>query len=277
MKVLDQVTRRGGRALNEDRLGHTTNLAWVIDGATDLEHDAFLPADTDVQWLVDRLSELLSSTTPSARQDLERLLHTMSARVADDLSRLGFPVDRIHPTCSIGLSLVTSDQVRLARVGDVTCVAVGAGTQELSTPFFDRREARAIGLARAGEPRQGRSGILERRQQYIEGRLEESVFSGHPRARLKVRSLAIDRRSVDHVLLCTDGFARAVVDYHLYPDWNALLSSTLTAGLDATVRRVREHESTYQRSEAITAAHFKRSDDATAMIIDVSSPTHAEG
>ena len=47
----------------------------------------------------------------------------------------------------------------------------------------------------------------------------ESVFSGHPRRRLRPHRITGPQHPTDRVLLCTDGFARLVNDYQLYRDW----------------------------------------------------------
>jgi hypothetical protein len=271
MKIIDQVTSPGGQRPNEDRLGYAGRLAWVIDGATDLESDAFLPAGSDVQWLVDRLGERLAETGALGTSDgAEDLLCSLSAGIGDEIASLGFPSGRIHPTCSIGLLLAGDDRWELTRIGDPTCLAFGAETVELSTGFFGRREAQAVGRAKSGglDQEANRRGIVKRRQEYIEGRLEESVFSGHPSARLRIHSAVGDPRRTDYVLLCTDGFARAVVDYGLYPDWNTLERDALERGLAAVVETLRQYEKDRARTGAPGgSAHFKKTDDATALMV----------
>ncbi len=121
MRVIDHVTSPGGRRTNEDRFGHAGNLAWVIDGATDLEADAFLPASSDVQWLVDRVGTCLAETDAEAtKSNAEQLLNHLSSRIGLELNALEFPSGRIHPTCSIGLLLVGQNSLHLGRVGDPT-------------------------------------------------------------------------------------------------------------------------------------------------------------
>ncbi|MDI5973875.1 protein phosphatase 2C domain-containing protein [Streptomyces sp. SL13] len=274
MKVIDHVTSPGGTRANEDRLGHAGGLAWVLDGATDLERDAFLPAPSDVLWLVDRLGDHLTERgTQVGDDDPADLLRSLSGVIARELQDWGFPADRIHPTCSVGLLISTRDELRMARIGDPTCLAIGtAGTAEVSTAFFGRREAEAIARGRTGglDDETNRRGIIERRQQYIEGVLEESVFSGHPKAGLRIRTAILEPGRFDHVLLCTDGFARAVVDYNLYPDWPTLLDRALVDGLGAIVDQIRSYENENEspaRNGNRRPAHFKKSDDVTAILV----------
>jgi hypothetical protein len=69
---------------------------------------------------------------------------------------------------------------------------------------------------------------------------------------------------VDHVLLCTDGFARAITDYQLFPSWPALIEAALGESLTAIAKAIRDierHSDTGARRR-----HFKRSDDLAAIL-----------
>lgn len=268
LKVIDSISCAGAESRpNEDRYGFSGGGAWVIDGATDLENDSFLPASSDVLWLVDRVDELLRTKEaedhyPGARA----VLRDLSRQIGEEMHSLGFPDDRIHPTCSIGFLHADADRIELARIGDPTCLAFGDRTTELSTTFFGRREAQAIERANGTDlsDMDSRDGIRGRRQKYIRGVFRESVFSGHPEAVLHVQTELLSLRSVKHLLLCTDGFARAVVDYGIYPDWSSVLQAALKSGLQPVLDRIREYEAT-----AESGAHFKKSDDVTALLIAV--------
>jgi hypothetical protein len=270
MNIVDAVSSPGGTKPNEDRFGHHDALAWVIDGATDLEPDAFLPASSDVQWLVDRVGGYLEQPALTTGLGAREVLRAIAARIGEDMRELGFPPDRIFPTCSIGLLVAGrdgQDEWELCRVGDPTCLALGQREVQVSTDFFGRQESRAVAAAkdRRLDDAEVRRGIVERRRQYIEGALEESVFSGHPRGRLTFQSVTVPVGSIRHVLLCSDGFARAVVDYGLYRDWSALVGAALGEGLDAVVGGVRAFERV--AAQAGASRHFKKSDDATALLI----------
>ncbi|WP_329134298.1 protein phosphatase 2C domain-containing protein [Streptomyces sp. NBC_01476] len=269
MNVVGAVSAVGGSRPNEDRYGHTDTLAWVIDGATDLEPDSFLPATSDVQWLADQVGGYLRQRAVTAGLGAREVLTRISGRIGADLRELGFPPDRIHPTCSIGLLVVGGEALEMCRVGDPTCVALGRQEVTLSTDFFSRQESRAVGAAGSLglDDREVRRGIVERRQQYIEGQLAESVFSGHPNATLTFQSARLAVGSVSHVLLCSDGFARAVVDYRLYRDWRTLVLAARDQGLPAVAEAIRAHEK--KAVHLAAAGHFKKSDDATAIIISV--------
>lgn len=74
---------------------------------------------------------------------------------------------------------------------------------------------------------------LDRRQEYITDVHAEGVFSGHPDAQLlvHVHTTTLSWEGIEHILLCTDGFARAVGEYGLYPDWPTLVKRALDNSL----------------------------------------------
>jgi hypothetical protein len=239
----------------------------VLDGATDVYPEAFLPAHNDVHYLVDRLSEFLAAATAGATAaTAETLLAGAAAAVRRDIASHDFPPERTHPTCSIGLLLDHGATLELARIGDATLIAVGERTVELSTEFYGHREAAAVSAAGADglAGRDARQALLGRRREYITGAHEEGVFSGDPAARLRVYHEVLDWREVDHVLVCTDGFARAITDYLLYPDWPTLIQAALDEPLAAIAKAIRDVEADPETGEG--RRHFKRSDDLAALL-----------
>jgi serine/threonine protein phosphatase PrpC len=277
VRVVDEVVAAGGHRLNEDRLGHHGDVAWAIDGATSLEESAFLPAATDVQWLVDTLGRRLTALpSASAFPDAAALIEYVAARIAQEIADLGFPADRVHPTCSLGLLIDRGAEVELARVGDATCVAVGdGGVVQVSTDYFSHREAAAVADAGGDglDHSDVRARMLVRRDGYIRGTGPESVFSGHPARGIREHGATTAWRGIEHVLLCTDGFARAVVDYALYPDWRSLVAAAAKRGLAAVAEEIREFEHDIEErlksrgSDAVATGHFKTRDDVAAVLV----------
>src|SRR5262249_2386413 len=152
-----------------------------------------------------------------------------------EIAEHGFPAERTHPTCSLGLLLDHGETLELTRIGDTTLVAVGTDAVQLSTTFFNQREATAVAAAGPGglSGSEARAALLRRRHDYITGVHPEGVFSGHPDAHLVTHSEFVAWRDASHVLLCTDGFARAVTDYGLFPDWPTLIQAALGDSLAA--------------------------------------------
>lgn len=265
MRVLDLMTTAGGSRPNEDRAGHCGTLAWVIDGATDLYHDAALPADRDVTWLVDyvcgRLAELGAE---GYRGPAARLLADVADQVAARQRASGFPSGRLPPACSLAVVVDLGRSFEVARVGDATAVVTGDQSMLLVTDFFERRERAAVAVQHSQTDAQVRAALLRRREHTMTAGDVESVFSGHPSRRLRPHVRAGTWQGVEHLLLCTDGFARLVTDYAVYGDWPAAVAAARVDGLAGLEKLLRECE----RGPTGTAAgRFKRADDAAALLL----------
>jgi hypothetical protein len=267
IEVLDTVCEPGGAKPNEDRLGFGPYAAWVLDGATDVYPQPFLPAHNDVHYLVDHLGNYLTEHAAAVITDEpQTLLDHLSNRMRDDLTALGFPPERTHPTCSLGVLIDRGEELELTRIGDATLVTIGSAVTVVDTDFYNHREAAAVAAAGPGglSGADARTALLGRRQEYITGVHAEGVFSGHPDARLRVHSTRLVWDSVEHVLLCTDGFARAVGEYGLYPDWPTLIKHVLEDSLASIAKTIREHE--HRPDLDLSHAHFKKSDDLAAVL-----------
>lgn len=271
LRILDTVCEPGGGKPNEDRLGFVSDAAWVIDGATDLQAEPFLPAFNDVHYLVDAVDKGLADAV-RASADVDSVLTELSASVGWEIQQLSFPADRVQPTCSLGLVVDHGDTVELVRIADTTLVAVGpgagsdTGVRELSTTFFDQREMDALSVAGSGglDSRDVREAMLRRRREYMTGVHPEGVFSADPAAVLRIHRARLDWREVRHVLVCSDGFARAITDYGLYPGWAELVDAAVRDSLAAVAKAIRAVER--GPDAGATRRHFKRSDDLAAVL-----------
>lgn len=192
LTISDTVSEPGGSKPNEDRVGTGPHGAWVLDGATDVYSEAFLPAHNDVHYLVDHLDGLLTGVTAtSVDSTADALLPELAAAMSREIAAHGFPPERTHPTCSLGLLLDHGASLELARIGDATLITAGKQTVELSTDFYNHREAAAVSAAGSAglKTPNARQALLERRREYITGVHEEGVFSGDRTAKLRVHNL----------------------------------------------------------------------------------------
>lgn len=263
MRVRELLTAAGGSGANEDRVGSRGTLAWVIDGATDLYESAVLPAESDVQWLVDTLAWHLERAGSATYQgDATSLLLELGDVVARQQAELGFPADRVPPACSVALCVDQGPAYDTARVGDATVVVTGRDPVVLATGYFDRREAAAVG---AGEEDRRRinAAMHRRRLHTMTSGDVESVFSGHPQRRLRPHAVRGVWSSVDDILLCTDGFARLVTDYGLYQGWPEVVVEARARGLPYLEKVLRDVEALPE----VPGDRFKRSDDIAAILL----------
>ncbi|WP_158632423.1 hypothetical protein [Micromonospora sp. Llam0] len=239
-------------------MGHAGPLAWVIDGVTDLYDDTALPAERDVVWLVDLVGSLLTDAgTDGYQGNGADLLERIAVEVQRRQESYGFPPDRMPPACSIGLCIDQGDGFELTRIGDATRV--------LSTSYFDGREAAAV-RARERDPAKVVAAMQQRRRHTMTSGDVESVFSGHPQRRLVPHRIAANWTGTAHILLCTDGFARLVNDYQLYPGWSEVVAEARERGVAYLEKLIRQTES----DPAVGGDRFKRADDVAAVLISAS-------
>lgn len=271
MKLIDAGGEAGspGR-LSEDRSGVSGNLAWVIDGASDFRDEKNLPAVSNVHWLVDYVqNSLYARGAVGAAVSGSQLLFEIQADVVKELAGYGLR-EMQHPCCSLSLLIVHHDYLEIARVGDASGFLYGESIDvEVSTDFFDTREAEAVERARADDLTldQITSAMYQRRSEYIRGINGESVFSGHPSGNLFVHSLLVPHRGGEYtVLLCTDGLTRAISEYQIIADWHALIDACRTNGIDAVIAEVRAFEANMTGS---VRGKFKKSDDIVALLLEV--------
>jgi hypothetical protein len=162
--------------------------------------------------------------------------------------------------------LITHEStVDMLRLGDVTCLAYCPNEIALTTDFFSKRESSAVAAAggRGLTDPDTRRSMAERRWAYIRGSHGESVLSGVAAGLRYHKAVTIQRADVLQMLLCTDGFARAVESYGMYRTWRALVDDARTVGLRAIAERIRSLESTREEQ----SGHFKAMDDMAAALI----------
>jgi hypothetical protein len=256
---------------SEDRVGWSGNIAWVLDGATDFTNEQTLPARSNVHWLVDTVHQVLSEFAARGVKDISTvLLEKVADEVRSALAKYDTSAMRCHPVCSLALLIEHDAYVEFARIGDaVALAATHDGLAEVSTSFFDAREAAAVAEARARA--MSKQDIIDamfaRRLDNILGSQGESVFSGYPGVHFNVQRKTVDRTAGTKFLLCTDGLARAVNEYQMYPGWDALLEQAEKKSLAYIVSQIRHHESfgTGSRHQE----KFKKSDDIAAILAEI--------
>jgi len=270
-KLRDHMSHRGEGTINEDQAGVNDHLAWIIDGATDLNPVAYFPGSTDARWVVDQVNTKLYEVSADSTPYLSKEIYQQLARhVRHELTKVDYPPDRILPSCSCGIARLDPDceGVQLSLVG-----AVSTNTL-LSNAYFSGREAAGVQRARsrlgtskqAVSPAYDRHEIARRRQQYIVGIDGNVVLSANEEAlETGVQEQRTSARLGDLFLLCTDGFARLIHPYGIYRSWPELASEIVAHGLDVALKKLRHHE--VQHLSPYDS--YKTSDDACAMLISI--------
>src|SRR4051812_5389713 len=89
---------------SEDRVGILGATAWAIDGATQVEPGIHVPAPSEGTWIAETVDQALRvELSKEGEKPLPEVVSKVALAVRKRLSSLGFPSDRVPPTCSIGI------------------------------------------------------------------------------------------------------------------------------------------------------------------------------
>lgn len=269
---------------NEDRYGANGACAFVIDGATGLgERQLMTEAASDAGWLADLAAEAFAEKVSSevvlddvVRDIAERAKHDYaSAASGDAMPRYAWP------TASFAMLRVAGDRLRFAGLGDCTLFMERSdGRIETHSPLPLIGEVESRGAAdhirRLGGI--GATGSLVRHAETL-AHLRD-IRQHHNTAVSGVWTLGLVPEAADHLvefvlepgsftgLLCSDGFAALVETYDRYTP-GGLIAAAKAKGLAALMAELRDIEHRID-PEALKYPRFKRSDDATAMLLSVS-------
>lgn len=257
--TIDHATSRGQGSLNEDMAGATSQLAWMIDGSTDLPATFRpLPDATGAYWLAHTLSKRLERSTDAYCNDT---LAELASYVNSELMSLEIPADALPPACSIGIARLLDSYVRAYIVGDVYVYHVGQDDL-LSDPRFERSESQAVRAASQASAAEITAGMEKRRRGYIRGENDQWIFANNPEVRRGARVRSWPAWPGDHLIFATDGFARLITSYGVFPTWKAFARDIRFNGAAHMIEVLREFEAANSKD----LSHFKASDDACVAI-----------
>lgn len=270
------------RGTNDDSWGHVGHYAWVFDGATGLGESQLTCTTSDAAWLAHAGTAALKARAPSHRGPLTAL----AAEVIDDVTRR-FDAEAVQqpraryerPTAGLMLIRQQGGAVDCLNFGDCKLLlrddthgfrAFGSDVQSeayetrLATRFSQHRQAEG----ESGEPDQHRSVFLERLRA-VRNRHNTPdgywVFGLDAEAAEHARTARFEIDTPAVALLMTDGFEALAGDYGRYSE-EGLLDAALTRGLASLKDELRHIEHALD-PEAHQFPRFKRSDDATAMLV----------
>lgn len=279
LKLIEWVSDPGsaGRP-NDDAFSTAEGFAAVLDGATGLG-GRLLPVPSDAAWV--------------AQQGAERLAHHAGALSGRALLRAaladieaGFLAARTRPPAEMYelpmasmmlAQAVGPDVLETAWFGDCCALAARPGEAlEIVGSAFDQKADEAGAAARlAAALGTGSVGHLDREEFLAGARAARNRYNGENGPWV----FAPDARCADHasaarvvappgtwLLLATDGFLALATDYRSY-DAAGLMAAARKRGLAALLAELRETED--DDPEGRRFPRFKKSDDATALLLEV--------
>lgn len=276
------IVSQGSGACNEDAAGHISRngeviAAWVFDGVTGINDRNYLPAPTDAAWLVDRAGAHLQEL---AGQDmaLPALLERLVARLEEDwkeaAATLDLPDGYDIPAACLVLVKKFDDGWHALRLGDSMLLVEEDRVRLIPPPDSDlnaletflrdeARRRRAHGLS------DFKALLREFHPRLMASRRARNTASNHS-------ILVADRSTLNcpeyirlgqpaSVLLCTDGFYRAVDIYSLLDDAGLMSACREAGGVAHVLQRLRTTEASDPDCERYL--RFKPADDASAVML----------
>jgi hypothetical protein len=263
---------------NDDAFGFRETAVCVLDGATGLgEH--LLPGPSDAAWLArfgaNRILSYIGDGA-SAQEAVTAAFFDADTSFANLRRRA--PAERYEiPFASLMLAVPGRDAIDFLWYGDCAAIVRHAdGRTEIVGEAIDKRAREARGVKKLAETtgeapaavtlretflpalRIMRNRVNTAKGAYLFG--PEVVAADHAQtARLAVEPGA-------YLLLTTDGFLALASDYGCY-DIAALLAAAKTVGLPKLGEQLRAVED--QDAEGRKFPRFKKSDDATAVLVKV--------
>lgn len=281
MKLVGAATQGSG-TVNEDGLGFLgsagdVSAAWIFDGVTGINGKNFLGDGTDAAWFVakahDHLRALASLELP-LREILSKLVKALIVDFKAAAKALNLPEDYDPPaTCLIFLkryggtwqALRLGDSCLLARGDDGLHMSVAASPNNafdhwLSTEALKRRDAGMLDIKEL---------LAEFRPQLLQGRKSRNSPGGYSILEASPSAMEFaeyfDLGAPSEILLCTDGYYRAVDHYALHSNESLLQASLALGGVDKVLDSIRRVEA--DDPACVKYLRFKPADDATAMAL----------
>jgi len=274
---------QGSGVVNEDGCGwlgaaEDVRAAWVFDGVTGINPRNHLGEGTDARWLVERadarLRGLAARDLPLAAL-LAELVAGLIADFAAATQGLDLPRDYDPPAACLILVKRYATGWQALRLGDSCLLARdGGGNHRIHAASpnnaFDHWLTREVRKRRDAGVLDIKALLAEFAPQLREGRAKRNRPDGYSILEASRDALAmpefIDLGTPAQILLCTDGYYRAVDTYGLMDDAQ-LMSASATSATEV-LNQIRATEAA--DPTCLRHPRFKPADDATAVMLAAS-------
>ena len=264
---------------NDDAMGATSSIAFVLDGVTSLVETPLMPGRSDAAWVSHTARDLLLKHGPDAVKDLRGLLRDVAFEITKQFEalRLRPPGARYElPWTTISLVGVEPGRMHIAYVGDSRVLVETADDAIHNFGISPSRSAFETGLAAKMIAARKGIGVEAQRQTVLPHLQRARDIVNTPQGfwllgadaavgeHAKVATLELSGPAT--VLLATDGFYALKEDYGRYGD-RELIATAQTVGLKILARELRHIED--DDPEGARYPRMKKSDDATALLVRV--------
>lgn len=281
MKLGGAITQGSG-SINEDGwgfLGSADNVtaAWVFDGVTGINGKNLLAPGTDAAWLVSKAHDQLlklAGLDISLREILSRLVQSLIIDFNAAVENIDISKDYDPPAACLVLvkrygsewkALRLGDSCLLARANDGAHTILAASPNNafdhwLSTEAAKRRDAGVLDI---------KAMVAEFRPKLLQGRKLRNTPGGYSILEAKEVAMEfaeyLDLGTPREILLCTDGYYRAVDHYDLHTDETLIEASSGNSGVAGVLASLRATEASDPDCQKYL--RFKPADDATAVLL----------
>lgn len=278
LEFVDVLTLSGNPAKpNEDSFGHIEDAAVVFDGATGLG-EQLMPGDSDAAWLSQFGARRLMAHIRAKRpKDAIRAAMADAENSFKGLRWRAPTATYENPFASMMLIAAGERGIEAYWFGDCGLL-VKRDRVEVVGDAFDRRAMEAARVkmladARGLAPAAGLNlpeylPSLRKARNRVNTETGGWLFGPDPRAADHVAQAEIEAPAGTHLLLASDGFLALATDYGRY-DADGLMDAALSKGLAALGEELRAIEES--DPEGRKFARLKKSDDATALLLRVTS------
>ena len=276
----------GSGPINEDGWGivgtpDDVRAAWVLDGVTGINLRNHVSGTTDAHWLVSRTGEHLrdlAGCEDSLADICSALVERLSREYAVLASRSTLPEDYDPPAACLLIVKRYRDRWSVLRLGDSCLIA---GSDDPAAQLFrivpDAGLDRELALEAKARRREGMSDTSELlksfRARLLSGRARRNTAGGYGILECNPACVGFaetcELPPAARILLCTDGFYRAVDHYGLCSDHDLLRRSASEAGLKQVMTEIRSIER--EDGDCRRFPRLKPGDDATALSLLVAA------
>lgn len=279
-EVVDSISLASGDA-NEDRCGHSGGqLAWVIDGATDVIETPLIGSGTDAAWFAEAVHRAISTAALMPPERIDDFPARICEAVAASFDRAAIrqPAGRHeYPSATTVIVRANCDRIDYVAVGD--CALIAQANGHIHTVGLGGKEAGDRSTAKI---------LVDFQEQNAHASPEEAKAHMWPKIRKRRAKInlpdgygalsitppppkfvvtgSINVTPGDHILIASDGLTRLSELYQHYRP-SELIDAAISRGLEAVVRELREIETA--DASCRTHPRIKATDDATGMLLKI--------
>lgn len=256
---LVELGTRAGKITNEDRVGYTDSMAWVIDGATPVGANNLF-SGSDTAWLVDQLQNQLTDSAIKEKSLVQHIGKCIQkiAQLATDINPNWRSLSNYQlPSFAIAAVRIIEKNLEVCILGDCSIIYQGNNyknrfTDERIKKFSDQSLLAMLDPNRSLQEqlRENRN-MMNHKDGYWIGDLSGVGFEHAITSRFELESGS-------SLILFSDGYER-IVDHYRKLNYDQLIHTNI----EETISLIRNIEDS--DADCKIYPRIKKSDDATAI------------